>query len=108
MLGHLIDTERIFAYRALRIARADATPLPGFEENAYVASAHSEAVPWDELVEEFETVRAATILLIKHFPEDAWLRMGTSSGQPISVRALTHVMIGHVEHHLDILRDRYL
>lgn len=108
VLGHLIDTERIMAYRTLRIARADATPLASFEENAYVAAAETERVPWPELLEEFGHVRQATILMLRHLPPAAWLRIGTSSGAPLSVRAVAYVMVGHVEHHLEILRQRYL
>jgi len=108
VLGHLIDAERIFAYRALRIARADATPLAAFEENGYVAAAEIERCPWPELLEEFEHVRQAGILMLRHLPPAAWLRIGTSSGAPLSVRAVAYVMVGHVEHHLEILRQRYL
>ncbi|MGA2117806.1 MAG: DinB family protein [Bryobacteraceae bacterium] len=108
VLGHLIDTERIFAYRALRIARADVTPLAAFEENGYVAAAQTERCPWPELLEEFGHVRQASILMLRHLPLAAWLRIGTSSGAPLSVRAVAYVMVGHVEHHLEILRQRYL
>jgi uncharacterized damage-inducible protein DinB len=108
LLGHLIDTERIFAYRALRVARGDPTPLPSFDQDPYVAAAEADRCDWNELLEEFEHVRRASILLLRHLPETAWTRTGTASGAPITVRALAHIMIGHVEHHLDILRERYL
>jgi uncharacterized damage-inducible protein DinB len=108
MLGHMIDTERIFAYRALRIARADATPLPGFEQDDYVAAAGTEACEWSELLEEFQHVRRASILLLRHLPEAAWMRRGVASNHPVTVRALAYIIIGHVTHHLDILRERYL
>jgi hypothetical protein len=108
MLGHIIDTERVFAYRALRVARADQTPLPGFEQDPYVAAAEIERCDWSELLEEFEHVRRSSILMLRHLPAAAWTRMGTASDAPISVRALAYIMIGHVEHHLGILRERYL
>jgi len=108
VLGHIIDVERIFAYRALRIARADKTPLPGFEENDYVVAAEAERCDWNSLVAEFECVRQASILLLKHLPDSAWTRRGTSSGATLSVRALAHIMVGHTEHHVTILRERYL
>lgn len=108
ILGHLSDTERIFAYRALRVARADQTPLPSFEQDGYVVASEVERCGWTELLAEFEHVRRASILLLRHLPEAAWTRTGTASGAPISVRALAYIMIGHVEHHLEILRQRYL
>jgi hypothetical protein len=108
VLGHITDTERIFAYRALRVARADPTPLPSFEQDGYVTASEVERCDWNDLLNEFEHVREATILLLRHFPEAAWGRTGTASGAPITVRALAYIMIGHVEHHLEILRQRYL
>jgi uncharacterized damage-inducible protein DinB len=107
VLGHLVDAERIFSYRALRIGRGDRTPLPGFDENDYVTAAGSAGVPFAELLEEFQTVRRATILLLRHLPDEAWTRMGVSSGKPISTRTLAFVIVGHVEHHMGILRERY-
>jgi hypothetical protein len=107
VLGHITDAERIFSYRLLRIARADPTPLPPFEENAYVTASEVERCEWSELIAEFQHVRRSTILLLRHIPEAAWRRMGTSSGAPTSVRALAYIMIGHVAHHLGILRERY-
>lgn len=108
VLGHLIDAERIFAYRALRIGRGDQTPLSPFEENSYVAAADSSSVPWESLLDEFAAVRESTILLLRNLPAKAWTNMGISSGKPVSVRALAFVMVGHVEHHASILRERYL
>lgn len=108
MVSHLIDGERVFAYRALCVARGDQTPLPPFEENSYAAAAQSELCDWDELIEEFELVRKASVLLFRHVPESAWLRTGTVYGSTTSVRALAYIMIGHVAHHMDVLRGRYL
>ncbi len=108
VLGHLVDTERVFAYRALRVARGDQTPLASFEQDDYVAASEVEACDWAELIEEFEHVRQASVLLLRHLPQAAWTRSGTASGAPITVRALAYIMVGHVEHHLEILRQRYL
>ncbi len=108
LLGHITDTERIFAYRLLRVARGDETPLPGFDENPYVVSAEAEKCEWGSLVEEFACVRRSSLFLLANLPEAAWTRVGTTSNHPTSVRALAYIMIGHVEHHLAILRARYL
>lgn len=108
LLGHITDTERIFAYRLLRVARGDETPLPGFDENAYVVSAEAEKCEWGSLVEEFACVRRSSLFLLANLPEAAWTRVGTTSNHPTSVRALAYIMIGHAEHHLAILRARYL
>ncbi|HEX8670960.1 MAG TPA: DinB family protein [Longimicrobium sp.] len=105
--GHLADTERIMAYRALRIARGDTTPLPGFDENSFVATAGFDARPLPLLVEEWETVRRASILLLRSFNVEAAGRTGTASGAPITVRALAYIIAGHVAHHLEILRTWY-
>ncbi len=108
LLGHLIDTERIFAYRALRIARSDQTPLPGFDENAYVVSAQAEGVDWSQLLYEFAAVRRSNILMLRNLPATAWTRIGVVNAAPISVRALAYIMAGHVVHHVNILQERYL
>lgn len=108
MVGHLTETERIFAYRLLRVSRGDQTPLPGFDENAYVVAAEAEKCGWDALVGEFAAVRLASVLLLGNLPEAAWTRMGSSNGHPMSVRAMAYIMIGHVEHHVAVLRERYL
>jgi len=107
VLGHLCDAERIFSYRLLRIARADTTPLPGFDENAYVPPAEFDARPIAELVREFQAVRASTIALAEGLPAEAWNRRGQASGKSISTRAIAYITVGHVSHHLAVLRERY-
>ena len=107
VLGHMSDAERIFAYRALRFARADETPLPGFEENEYVPMAGSNRRTVADLAAELAAVRAATMVLFRSFDEAALLRIGTASGHPMSVRAAAHVIAGHEAHHIAILRERY-
>ncbi|HEX8362036.1 MAG TPA: DinB family protein [Longimicrobium sp.] len=105
--GHLADTERVMTYRALRIARGDQTPLPGFDENAFVANADFDARPLASLVGEWEAVRRSTLALFRGLAPDTHGRTGTASGQPVTVRALAYITAGHVAHHLEILRTRY-
>lgn len=108
VIGHLSDAERIFAYRALRIARGDETPLPGFDENAFVSRARLDDRPFAGLIAEYKVVRAASVALFDSlFPEE-WNRRGVASGQGVSVRALAWIAAGHEIHHLEILRTRYL
>ena len=107
VVGHLTDTERIMSYRALRIARGDATPLPGFDENAYVPVAKFDDRSLADLVGELRTVRAATLALLRTFDDEAWRRRGTASGKPISARALGFTIPGHERHHVEVLRTRY-
>lgn len=104
---HLSDTERIMAYRALRIARGDDTPLPGFDENAYTPHSGADAHALAALVAEWAQVRLATVALFRHVPTEAWTRRGTASGAPISVRALAWIIAGHERHHLETLAERY-
>lgn len=108
LIGHLSDGERVFSYRALRISRGDETPLPGFEENIYVANSNFAASGLADLVEEFSLLRAANVLLFKNLTDEAWRRTGTASGATVSVRALAFIMVGHVRHHENILHERYL
>jgi hypothetical protein len=108
MLGHLIDAERIFTYRALRIARGDATPLAGFEENDYVRAAGSDGRTVGDLADELRTVREGTVRLFASLPDDAWSRRGNASGRDVTVRALAWITVGHALHHLKVLRERYL
>jgi hypothetical protein len=108
LVGHIIDAERIFAYRALRFARNDKTPLPGFEQDDYIRFGSFEQYPLTELAEEFKTVRQSTIQLFKHLAPEAWDRAGVASDNPMSVRALAWAIAGHELHHMEILRSRYL
>jgi len=107
VLGHLADGERVFGYRALRFARADETPLPGFDENAWVPAAGFERRTLADLVVEFASVRAATIALFGSFDAAALLRRGSANGAQVSVRALAHMIAGHELHHLGLLKERY-
>jgi hypothetical protein len=108
LAGHVIDTERIMAYRALRISRNDATPLPGFDENNYVSNAHFADRSLESLAEEFAALRKANMYLIRSLNEIEIDRSGISNEKPISVRALIYIMAGHVNHHAAILKQRYL
>jgi hypothetical protein len=107
VVGHLADVERVMAYRALRIARGDTTPLPSFDENAYVPAAKFDSRSLADLVGELRTVRAATLALLRTFDADAWRRRGTASGKPVSVRALAFMIPGHERHHVEVLKTRY-
>lgn len=107
IVGHLSDAERIFAYRALRIARGDGTPLPGFDENAYVPEMRADGRTLADLTAEWADVRRATLALFRHLPEATWERRGAASGHPVSVRALGYAIAGHVRHHLEVLETRY-
>jgi uncharacterized damage-inducible protein DinB len=108
VVGHIADAERVFAYRALRFARNDSTPLPGFDENAFVANARFDDRTLASLIDEWAAVRAATAAQFDAFFPDEWLRGGTASGKHMSVRALAWVIAGHELHHLGVLRDRYV
>lgn len=108
VIGHVADAERVFSYRALRIARGDQTPLPGFDENAWVPNAGCAARTLADLLGELRAVRAGTLALLRHLPPQATTRRGTASNAGISVRALAWIIAGHERHHLGIIRERYL
>lgn len=108
VVGHVTDAERVFAYRALRIGRGDATPLASFDQDAYVPAGAFGARTLEDLLEEQEAVRRATVRLFGGLPVDGWLRRGVASGFPVSVRALACMTIGHELHHRAILEERYL
>lgn len=108
VLGHITDTERVFAYRALRFARADATPVPGFEQDGYVVAAGFDRRTLADLAEEFAAVRKATIELFAGLDAPALMRAGVASGFPMTVRAAAWIIAGHEQHHARILRERYL
>lgn len=105
--GHLVDVERVLSYRALRIARGDATALHGFDENAYADVAGADRRPIGELAAELAAVRNATLALFRGFDAAAWRRRGIANGNPVSVRALAYIIAGHERHHSEILRTRY-
>ncbi|GAB3222535.1 DinB family protein [Hymenobacter seoulensis] len=107
-LVHMMDTERIFAYRALRIARGDTTPLPGFEQDDYVPASGADARALEDILREYDTVRAATLSLFQSFRPEDYERLGTASGQPVSVRGMAYILPGHEAHHINLLRERYL
>ena len=106
-IEHVNDTERIFAYRLLRIARGDQTPLPGFEQDDYVANSSANSRAWSGLIEEFEAVRRATLALVRSLPDATWARTGTASGAHASARLFAYVIAGHVAHHGGIVESRY-
>jgi hypothetical protein len=107
VVGHLIDTERIFAYRALRFARGDRKDLPGFEQDDYVAAAQFDRRPWSGLLEEFEAVRRSNLSMFRGLDEEAWRRQGVANGNAMSVRAAAYVIAGHELHHMRVLREHY-
>jgi len=108
ILSHISDTERVFAYRALRIARNDPTPLPGFDQDTYACSSGANARSIEDLFEEFTAVRLATLALFHSLDEQAWQRAGTASEYPLSVRAAAYIIAGHELHHLASIRQHYL
>ncbi len=108
VLGHLIDDERIFLYRALCIARGDARPLPSFDENDYVAAANFEERPLADLIDEYCRTRGAAIAFFRSLAPEAWLRRGTVTTYAASVRGLAFHIAGHELHHLGVIRERYL
>ena len=108
LVGHMIDTERVFAYRALCFARGDTASLPGFDEKLYIRNASFADYSVADLIAEFETVRKSTLFLFKHLDENAWQRAGIASENTVTVRALAYIIAGHERHHCNILRDRYL
>ena len=105
---HMLDTERIFAYRALRIARNDQTHLPGFEQDDYVAFYRAENRSPASIIAEYRAVRAATLELFRNLDQEDLLRQGVMSGNPVSVRALAFLIAGHERHHIELVREKYL
>ena len=108
VIQHVIDSERIFSYRALRIARNDATPLPGFDENLYAPEARVERRTLDQVTREYDVVRASTMALFDSFDEVTMRRLGTASNHPVSSRALGWIIAGHALHHMHVIEERYL
>jgi DinB superfamily len=108
IIQHLIDSERVFAYRALRIGRGDTTALAGFDENKYADAINVHHLSLDELLGEFHMLRLTTMQLFSRFSEEQSLQMGLANDGEISVRALAFIIIGHEIHHLNIIKERYL
>jgi uncharacterized damage-inducible protein DinB len=107
-LGHVIDAERIFAVRILRIARGDQTPIPGFEQDDYVRVSNAASRKLADLLEEFSAVRRASIALTCSLDDASWLRRGTASGEEVSVLAIAFIIVGHALHHRNIFQEKYL
>ncbi len=107
VLGHVCDTERVFNYRALSIARGDQTPLPGFEQDDYVRNGPFRRLPLAEIIEEYIAVRRATISLLRNLDDAAWARRGIANKNEITVRALGYIIAGHELHHRRLLEQRY-
>jgi len=108
VVTHLIDTERVFAYRLICISRKDKTPLPGFEQDDYVRESGADEVPLANLLDEFDHLRRANILAIQNIKEANFAEIGTASGNSVSARALVYMLVGHVEHHMASLKEKYL
>ncbi len=107
VLGHLVDAERVFGYRAFCLGRGEAASLPGFDENAYVTRSNSAQRAVADLADEFAAVRQANVVALRQIDDAGWRHVGTANGKPISTRALGFVMAGHVRHHLNVLREKY-
>src|SRR5256885_3370887 len=107
VLNHVNDCERVFLGRAFWFARGFQEPLPSYDQEVAVQAAHANSTSWYELVEEFKTVRLATLSFFKNMPEDAWPRTGVASGNPFTVRSLAYIIAGHVTHHTQVLKERY-
>ncbi|MEM7455125.1 MAG: DinB family protein [Planctomycetota bacterium] len=106
VIGHCIDNERVFGYRALRFASGDSTDLPGYDQDSYVANSHYEPLKLDDLLTEFEYVRRANIAMLKRISPESWNHRGTNDGKEITVRAIAWLLAGHLRHHLNIIRKR--
>jgi hypothetical protein len=107
VVGHMGDTERILAYRALSIARGETNPLPGFDEDSYVRGADFDSWPFADLVDSLGIVRRANVLMCSHLPEEAWWRRGLAAQSPSTPLGLAFAILGHERHHLRVLREKY-
>lgn len=108
VLQHLVDTERVMAYRALRIARGDKTPIPGFDQDVFARSANVSSRTLADLMQEFSLIRQSSQHLFQSFQDEEMSHLGTASDNPVSVRALAYIILGHTLHHQRILEERYL
>jgi hypothetical protein len=108
VVSHINDTERVFAFRAFWFARGFEPPLPSFDQDVAVAGSGAEQRTWASHIEEFLAIRGSTLPLFHQLPDNAWMRRGVASGNPFTVRAIAYIIVGHVNHHLRVLRERYL
>lgn len=107
VFGHMIDTERIMGYRAICIARGETESLPGFDEQTYARNAGYDAWRIGDLAEAYAVTRRSNIVALRNLPADAWDRRGVANNNPVTVRALAYILLGHERHHLGVLRERY-
>ena len=108
VVQHLLDTERVFAYRALCFSRKDIIELPGFDQDEYLINSNANSRSKESIIEEYESVRNATITLFKSFSEEMLIQIGLASNSPLSVRAAGYIIIGHEKHHCNVIKDNYL
>ena len=108
VVQHVIDAERVFAYRALSFARKDASPLPSFDENSWTSQSSASSRNWKDMINEFTALREASILMFDSLSEEQLRSIGVASSKEFNVLALGYIIAGHVEHHIDIIRERYL
>jgi hypothetical protein len=108
VVSHVIDTERVFVFRAFWFARGFDSPLPSFDQDVAIAAAAAHERPWRDLIADLRAMRGESVRFFRAVPPDAWARRGIASDKPFTVRALAYLTVGHVAHHLQILRDRYL
>jgi len=108
VVQHLLDTERVFAYRALCFSRKDIIELPGFDQDEYLINSNANSRSKESIIEEYESVRNATITLFKSFSEEMLIQIGVASNSPLSVRASGYIIIGHEKHHCNVIKDNYL
>lgn len=108
VLSHVNDTERVFLFRAFWFARGFSSPMPSFDQDAGVASARADQIPWARHVQEFRSIRSGTLDFFRNLSAEGWLRSGIASDNTVTVRALAYIVAGHVDHHVAILRDKYL
>jgi uncharacterized damage-inducible protein DinB len=108
LLSHVNDCERVFLFRALWFARGFEDPLPSFDQNVCVEAAEADRISWSDHIEEFRSIRSATLAFFQNLPAEAWQRSGIASDNPFTVRALAYIAAGHTSHHSAVIRERYL
>jgi hypothetical protein len=107
VVGHVVDAERVFGYRALCVARGDKTSLPGFEENDYAANSGSDRRTLASLAAEFTSLRESHVLMLQNVDDAAWVRVGKANALPVTPRAIAYILVGHVRHHAAVLKEKY-